>query len=34
MIGSLTALLFGIFETVVQTLGAEKFYFQEPDAVH
>merc|ERR1711933_401770 len=30
MIGTLTALQFGIFDTVMRTLGAEKFPFHEP----
>merc|ERR1712066_308799 len=30
MIGTLTALQFGIFDTVMRTLGAEKFHFHEP----
>jgi len=30
MIGTLTALQFGIFDTVMRTLGAEKFHFTEP----
>merc|ERR1712186_106310 len=30
MIGTLTALQFGIFDTVMRTLGAEKFHFHAP----
>jgi len=30
MIGTLTALQFGIFDSVMRTLGAEKFHFHEP----
>merc|ERR1719197_223767 len=30
MIGTLTALQFGIFDTVMRTLGAEKFHFHNP----
>merc|ERR1711972_523338 len=30
MIGTLTALQFGIFDTVMRTLGAEKFHFHKP----
>merc|ERR1719174_1287054 len=30
MIGTLTALQFGIFDTVMRSLGAEKFHFHEP----
>merc|ERR1712045_545919 len=30
MIGTLTALQFGIFDTVTRTLGAEKFHFHAP----
>jgi len=30
MIGTLTALQFGIFDTVMRALGAEKFHFHEP----
>jgi len=30
MIGTLTALQFGIFDTVMRTLGAEKFHFHPP----
>jgi len=32
MIGTLTALQFGIFDTVMRTLGAEKFHFHDPKA--
>lgn len=31
MIGTLTALQFGIFDTVMRALGAEKFHFHNPD---
>merc|ERR1719195_2130205 len=31
MIGTLTALQFGIFDTVMRTLGAEKFHFHKPE---
>ena len=31
MIGTLTALQFGIFDTVMHTLGAKKFHFHNPD---
>merc|ERR1712226_1767712 len=31
MIGTLTALQFGIFDTVMSTLGATKFHFHAPD---
>merc|ERR1712006_22002 len=31
MIGTLTALQFGIFDTVMRSLGAEKFHFHAPD---
>jgi len=31
MIGTLTALQFGIFDTVMRTLGAEKFHFHNPE---
>lgn len=34
MIGTLTALQFGIFDTVMRSLGAEKFHFHDPDAHH
>jgi solute carrier family 25 phosphate transporter 3 len=34
MIGTLTAGQFGIFDTVMQTLGASKFHFHDPDADH
>jgi len=34
MIGTLTAGQFGIFDTVMQTLGAEKFHFHEPGSAH
>merc|ERR1711941_38901 len=30
MIGTLTALQFGIFDSVMRTLGAEKFHFHAP----
>merc|ERR1711894_744353 len=30
MIGTLTALQFGIFDTVMRSLGAEKFHFHAP----
>jgi len=30
MIGTLTALQFGIFDSVMRTLGAEKFHFHDP----
>merc|ERR1712194_83772 len=30
MIGTLTALQFGIFDTVMRSLGAEKFHFHDP----
>merc|ERR1712061_871237 len=30
MIGTLTALQFGIFDTVMRSLGAEKFHFHKP----
>merc|ERR1711971_1492126 len=30
MIGTLTALQFGIFDTVMSTLGATKFHFHDP----
>merc|ERR1711933_699376 len=30
MIGTLTALQFGIFDTIMRTLGAEKFHFHAP----
>merc|ERR1711918_206728 len=30
MIGSLTALQFAIFDTVMETIGASKFRFQDP----
>merc|ERR1719248_7396 len=30
MIGTLTALQFGIFDTVLRTLGASKFHFHDP----
>lgn len=32
MIGSLTAGQFGIFDTVMSTLGASKFHFVNPNA--
>jgi len=32
MIGTLTALQFGIFDTVMRSLGAEKFHFHQPHA--
>jgi len=32
MIGTLTALQFGIFDTVMRSLGAEKFHFHDPSA--
>jgi len=31
MIGTLTALQFGIFDTVMRSLGAEKFHFHKPE---
>merc|ERR1711976_1063824 len=31
MIGTLTALQFGIFDTVMNALGATKFHFHEPE---
>jgi len=31
MIGTLTGLQFGIFDTVMRTLGAEKFHFHKPE---
>merc|ERR1719498_1679471 len=31
MIGTLTALQFGIFDSVMRALGAEKFHFHNPD---
>merc|ERR1719245_1982732 len=31
MIGTLTALQFGIFDSVMRTLGAEKFHFHKPE---
>merc|ERR1711971_261827 len=31
MIGTLTALQFGIFDTVMRTLGAKKFHFHNPE---
>lgn len=31
MIGTLTALQFGIFDTVMRTLGVEKFHFHKPE---
>jgi solute carrier family 25 phosphate transporter 3 len=31
MIGTLTALQFGIFDTVMGALGASKFHFHAPD---
>lgn len=34
MIGTLTAGQFGIFDTVMGALGAEKFHFHNPDAQH
>merc|ERR1712039_1160242 len=30
MIGTLTALQFGIFDTIMRTLGAKKFHFHKP----
>merc|ERR1712019_17890 len=32
MIGTLTALQFGIFDTVMRALGAKKFHFHDPKA--
>jgi len=34
MIGTLTAGQFGIFDTVMGTLGAKKFHFHDPEAPH
>lgn len=34
MIGSLTAGQFGIFDTVMNVLGAKKFHFHDPKAKH
>jgi len=34
MIGTLTAMQFGIFDTVMRTLGAEKFHFHNPADAH
>merc|ERR1712206_56660 len=31
MIGTLTALQFGIFDSVMRSLGAKKFHFHDPD---
>merc|ERR1711918_120315 len=31
MIGTLTALQFGIFDTVMRALGAKKFHFHKPE---
>jgi solute carrier family 25 phosphate transporter 3 len=33
MIGTLTAGQFGIFDTVMNALGASKFHFTNPDAI-
>ena len=34
MIGTLTAGQFGIFDSVMEALGASKFHFHNPDADH
>jgi solute carrier family 25 phosphate transporter 3 len=34
MIGTLTAGQFGIFDTVMNVLGAQKFHFHDPKAKH
>merc|ERR1712154_481182 len=34
MIGTLTAGQFGIFDTVMNTLGASKFHFHNPNGAH